>query len=320
VNSKHRVIRERFRAMGPRGFMRAAWAKLGFEVAFPVFERLGIHVLPIHYYSPVPDTRQLRKDFGRWHREWSFLGIDFDMDEERKLVQDLTRFRSELQRLPSHAEIAARGLGEGYGEVEASVLHAMLRSLKPSLVVEVGSGVSTFYTVHALAVNKQEHGTDSHIKCIDPYPRPELRALSATAKVPLEIIPAPVQDVEISLFQELGEGDVLFVDSSHISRLDSDVDRLYLEIFPCLRPGVLIHIHDIPFPFLVPNPEHWIFTKHKFWNEAPLLAAFLAFNASFKIMLSLSYLHHKFPEVLQALMTYDRKVHEPTSIWLKRIC
>jgi predicted O-methyltransferase YrrM len=307
------------RAKGVRGAARAAWAKLILEGAFPVFERLGLHVLPIHFYSPVPDTRQLRRNFERWHREWSIAGIDIDVEYQRRLVKELAAFASEFDRLPSEAEVASRGFGEGDAEVESRVLHAILRLLKPRVLVEVGSGVSTFFSANALSINKRQDGVDGQIVCIEPYPHRALKALPTVADIRIDVIAKPVQDVELSLFQRLGEGDVLFIDSSHVSKLDSDVDRIYLEIIPSLRPGVFIHVHDIPFPYLTPNPRYWVFKKHRFWNEASLLHAFLTYNSVFRIVLSLSYLHCKDSDALRVLPGYDPMFDEPSSIWLKRL-
>jgi predicted O-methyltransferase YrrM len=310
---------KKLRAMGLRGVARAAWAKLIFEGAFPVFERLGLHVLPVHFYSPVPDTRQLRRHLHRWHREWNLTGIDIDLERQRGYVESLAEFAQEFEGLPSEREVASSGYGEGYGELEALVLYAMLRLLKPRLVIEIGSGVSTFFSVSALSENKLRDGVDGKVICIEPYPREPLAALRATSAVPVEIVAKPVQDVDLSSFDWLDENDVLFIDSSHVSKLDSDVDRIYLEILPSLRPGVLIHVHDIPFPYLAADPARWIFRKHRFWNEPSLLYAFLLFNGAFRIELALSYLHHREPDSLRALRHYDPAVHEPSSIWLKRL-
>jgi hypothetical protein len=309
----------KFRAMGFRGFLRAAWAKLVFERVFPVFERLGLHVLPVHFYSPVPDTRQLHRNLERWNREWSFTGIDFDVEQQRCLVEQLAAFRREFDGLPSEAEIVSRGFGEGYSEIESRVLHAMLRMLKPKMLIEVGSGVSTFFSANALSINKDQDGVDAQIVCIEPYPYRTLKSLPKITNIPIEIIAKPVQDVELDVFKRLGTGDVLFIDSSHVSKLDSDVNRIYLEVLPCLHSGVFIHIHDIGFPYLATDPQHWVFKKHRFWNEASLLYAFLDYNSSFRIVLSLSYLHYKNRDTLQEFPGYDPMLPEPSSIWLRRV-
>jgi predicted O-methyltransferase YrrM len=306
--------------MGLRAVMKAAWAKVVFERAFPFFERLGLHVLPIHFYSPVPDTRELRRTRPRWDREWSLTGIDFDEERQSSWIGRLAAFQAEFSALDAEAEVASRGFGEGYGEVESRVLHAMLRSLKPRTVIEVGSGVSTFFAANALAMNGHETGHAPAVISIEPYPYRPLRTLPAIFPgVRFDMITQPVQDVSLDIFKELGDGDVLFIDSSHVSRLDSDVDRLYLEVLPSLRPGVIIHVDDIPFPYLARRPDHWIFRKHRFWNEAAVLNAFLSFNSSFNVLFSLSYLHCKQQLTLQALTEYDAALYHPASIWLQRV-
>jgi len=312
--------RKNLRAMGAREVATAAWAKVVFERVFPLFEHVGLHVLPIHFYSPVPDSRQLRKHRSRWDREWSLAGIDLSVERQRDWMSRLTSFEPEFAALDTEASVAALGFGEGYGEVESRVLHAMLRSLKPRNVIEVGAGVSTFFAANALAMNSNETGIAPAIVSIEPHPYRPLRKLQGLfPAVSFDLIDRPVQDLPISLFSKLGQGDVLFIDSSHVSRLDSDVDWLYLEILPSLRHGVIIHIDDIPFPYLAKRPDHWIFRKHRFWNEAALLNAFLSFNSSFQVLFSLSYLHCRQPETLQELVSYDTALFHPASIWLQRV-
>jgi methyltransferase family protein len=155
--------------------------------------------------------------------------------------------------------------------------------------------------------------------CIEPHPRHGLLELAAESRVPIEVDPRPVQDVELGAFARLGPGDVLFIDSSHVSKLDSDVDRLYLEVVPSLAPGVVVHAHDVPWPHPAPDPERWVFRKHRFWNEEALLQAFLAFNSSFRVRLCASWLHREHRDALAAAVGgYDPSRHEPTSLWFER--
>jgi hypothetical protein len=100
----------------------------------------------------------------------------------------------------------------------------------------------------------------------------------------------------IEVFQTLDENDILFIDSSHVSKIDSDVNWLYLEVLPRLKKGVVIHIHDLPFPYLSVPREHTLFTHHLFWNEAVVAKAFLLFNEAYEIVLCQSMLHFEHPE------------------------
>jgi hypothetical protein len=89
-----------------------------------------------------------------------------------------------------------------------------------------------------------------------------------------------VQDVPLSTFTALQANDILFVDSSHVVKVGSDVAWILFEILPCLAPGVIVHFHDIPYPF--EYPLHWLHAGRA-WNEAYVLRAFLQFNADFEI-------------------------------------
>ena len=148
--------------------------------------------------------------------------------------------------LPHFAQVTQDGYGQGYGEVEAHLLYMILRHFKPAQCIEVGSGVSTFYPLNALRANRERDGVNSNMTCIEPYPNSKLRELVTGHRVRLR--ECEVQDIELSAFEELSANDVLFIDSSHVSKKDSDVEFLYLEVLPRLRNGVVIHIHDMPFP------------------------------------------------------------------------
>ena len=129
-----------------------------------------------------------------------------------------------------------------------------------------------------------------------------------------------VQDVELSAFQTLTANDVLFIDTSHVSKKDSDVDFLYLEVLPRLNKGVFIHIHDMPFPMPAIPESHPLFDTFLFWNEPALVKAFLMFNTAFQIVFCQSYLHHLHPEVLRRLVPrYDPQLHFPSSLWLQKV-
>ena len=116
----------------------------------------------------------------------------------------------------------------------------------------------------------------------------------------------------------LEAGDVLFIDSSHMLRIGSDVQFEYLEILPRLKPGVIVHIHDIFLP--AEYPRNWVHDKHIFWNEQYLLQAFLAFNASFEVLWGGSWMHLNHPAELEsAFQSYKRENQWPGSFWIRRV-
>ena len=159
------------------------------------------------------------------------------------------------------------------------------------------------------------------ITCIEPFPYPALKGMRG-----IEILEREVQEVDVSEFERLEAGDVLFIDSSHVVKIDGDVPYLLLEVLPRLRKGVIVHVHDIPFPYNVPYPPQlWVFGQQwpSFWTEAMLLQAFLSFNDAFEILLSTPLLRHFDEPFLSAHIsdyeTVQRNPNTFSSIWLRRV-
>ena len=276
-------------------------------------ERRELHLLPVHYYSPVPDLRQLEVDTS-WRRPTDLAVIRWNHVEEQKLLGVLSRSLAELTEIKPYREVVEQAFGPGYGEVEAFILYAFLRHFRPKRMIEVGSGVSTYYASLALSRNRVE-GFGCELTCIEPFPYEGLRSLNAISQHRQEL----VQRVPADFFQQLDAGDLLFIDSSHTVRIGSDVNYLYLEILPHLKSGVLVHIDDIHFPHLQ-SPDWWIFENASFWQEEVLLKALLTHNNQIETIFCSSYLHAREPNRLQqALPLYDPARHEPASIWLRRI-
>lgn len=153
---------------------------------------------------------------------------------------------------------------------------------------------------------------------MEPYPNQFFVDFAEKQSITLEA--HEVQDIPLEFFDVLGEGDVLFIDSSHVSKVDSDVDFLYFRVLPRLKAGVVIHIHDITLPYPAIPLHHPLFDKHLLFNENSLVKAFLMYNESFKIMMCQSYLHHCRPDILKELdHLYNPDSHFPSSLWIKKI-
>ena len=289
-------------------------------------EKLGLVVTRKRdYYAPTPSEFELAANRLRWIRPSSLHGVDYDLDKmEASLAQLCTNYLQEFLRLVPYEEMVKSGFGPGYPYVDAFMLYGMLRATQPKQYLEVGSGLSTAYACVALA-HDPEGGKGCSITCIEPFPFEHLRSLPN-----IRLIKSLVQDVPVEEFKKLGSGDVLFIDSSHILRLDGDVPFLFLEVLPQLAPGVIIHIHDIPFPFNIPYPaEYWTLVEHEqsphwpmYWNEAMLVQALLAGNATFEIIQSLPLLRFHRESRLRSLVPFSKGIDaEPntfSSLWLRK--
>jgi len=273
---------------------------------------------PTHYHSPLPEIPTVKRNLHRWYREDGLAGIRMDLRRQTAFLDSLAMFGSECDKLPSFDRVTAEGYGPGYGEVEAHFLHCLIRHFKPRKIIEVGSGVSTYFALNALEMNRHNEGIDASMICVEPYPKPKLHALVAQQNV--TAYEQQVQDVDTRLFEQLEEGDMLFVDSSHVTKVDSDVNFLYFGVLPTLRKGVIVHVHDIAFPYLTCPPDHPMFDQSLLWNEGALLRAFLMWNGVFEILMCQSFLHFKCPESIKKVLTiYDQQKHFPSSIWMVKV-
>ncbi len=274
-----------------------------------------------NFYSPTPTLKTLKANRHRWDKPSGLAGIDYDLDKMKICFSSLTeKYLDEYLKLPAYHELHSKGFGLGYTPTDAMTSYLMIRHLKPKRYIEVGSGLSTYYCHLAAEVNRAE-GFPLEITCVEPYPLKNLYTLPN-----VEIIKKEVQDVDLELFARLEDGDVLFIDSSHVVRIDGDVPYLFLNVLPSVPKGVTVHIHDIPFPYNTPYPaDRWVFghAEPMFWTKAMLLQAFLACNKDFEITLSLPIIRHLDEEYLRSEIPDYKGVEEESntfsSIWLKRI-
>jgi hypothetical protein len=282
---------------------------------FGIWEARGYHVTPVHFYEPVPDTRELAKrDFDARSR---LLGVPVDLDAAvARLHRYSQAYGREYSELPRDAPAEADDFfvrNPFFATVDAEILYCFIRELRPRLVIEAGSGFSTRIILRALARNTAE-GDQCRYEIFDPFPSDTTRATVGRRAALTESL---IQAVDPGIFQRLEPNDVLFIDSSHVVATGSDVTYLVLEVLPSLRSGVYVHFHDIFLPH--EYPRSWVLELHRFWNEQYVLQAFLAFNDEFEIVWPGYYVHAARPDELRrAIHSYVADTDRPTSFWLRR--
>ena len=257
-----------------------------FRDLFRNWERCGFHVTPVHFYQPIPDTQSLPETLWSQPRELVGIGMNDPMQLDL-LRNNFQKFREEYENFPAEPPPGQRRPFRG---VDVLVAYCMVRHFQPRLIVEVGSGWSSLVLGQAAAKNN-----NSALICIDPFPSDVLRKGFPGLR---SLIEKKIQDIDLEFFSQLGSGDVLFIDSSHTVKIGGDVNYLFLEVLPRLRPGVIVHVHDIFLPF--EYRRDWVLDEFRFWTEQYLLQAFLAFNSEFEVLLAISYLNHYHQEDLTA--------------------
>jgi predicted O-methyltransferase YrrM len=240
---------------------------------------------PGHFYSPLPSRDEVAEAFARGGFGPPFPGLDLNEAGQFERLQRFAEFYRD-QPFPEQPTPGRRFHldNPSYGHYDAIMLYCMLRESQSQQVIEVGSG---FSSAAMLDANDHAFGGRIRFTFIDPDMarlRPLLQPDDAARAT---LIERRVQEVPLETFATLKAGDVLFIDSSHVSKIGSDVNRLFFDVLPVLAPGVLIHIHDVSGN--LEYPRDW-FDAGRAWNEMYLLRAFLMHNRDYRIELFTAWL------------------------------
>lgn len=278
---------------------------------------------PGHYHSPIPGIEEVRaREAAIWQGETinGIPGIALNEQAQLRLLDQLAPYYPQQpfteEKTP---DLRYYFLNDCFSFSDAIFYHCMLRHLKPRRVIEIGIGFSS-----SVLLDTNDRFFDSAIRCtfIDPEPERMYGLLKPEDAQRIEVIPKMLQDVGPGLFNELSAGDILFVDSSHVSKTGSDVNLLFFEILPALAPGVHVHFHDVFYPF--EYPREYVYKKLA-WNELYLLRAFLCYNREFQITMFPSFLERFHGEQLQKTLPLAWRHPRlwPTlrgaSLWIKRV-
>jgi predicted O-methyltransferase YrrM len=267
-----------------------------------------------HYYSPIPSVAEVlakeKSIFDRSKRE--LPGISLGHERQLEVLEKVEGVYSEIffseKKIPAWRYYFENPF---FSYTDSIFLYGIMRFLSPKRVIEVGSG---FSSCALLDINEKIF--DNKIRCTFLDPNPErMQSLIRIGDLERnEMIRSRVQDTDRTLFRELEPGDILFVDSTHVSKTGSDVNFIVFEILPLLAPGVWVHFHDVFYPF--EYPESWVY-EGRAWNEAYLLRAFLQFNQSFRIQCFIDYLQRFFEERISCSMPLCKK-NGGGGLWLRK--
>lgn len=269
---------------------------------------------PGHYYSPLldiqslgPNDSNLPFDGAEW---WEHINLR--SGEQLSYYEDLLN-RFPVLPFPSQKTDEYRYFtGAGWFPVsDAFTLSGIIQKEKPHRIVEVGSGFSS-----AVMLDTLDHANMSAaLTFIEPYPDRLNSMLSSEDRSASTILVNQVQEVSLSVFDQLEAQDLLFIDSSHVAKVGSDVTFIFLRILPRLKRGVIVHFHDIGYPFSY--PAHWI-REGRAWNESLILRAFLLGNPQFQVIVFNSYALNSFPEIFRE--RFPSFLNDPGgSIWIRKV-
>jgi hypothetical protein len=291
----------------PLDFIRVFFREDMIKTAFPAG----------HFYSPIVDPSELKIS-----ELWppvppKILGIDFNEGSHEEILgKDFPRYFSEYL-YPEDEKDVQKGYdfftkNSQFSWLDARLAFVLMRKWRPNSIIEIGSGFSSLLFAD---VNRRFFNSECCITCIEPYPKPFLE----TGVPGIEkIMKVKVQEVPLSFFETLKKGDVLFIDSSHISKTGSDVNYIYFEILPRLVTGVYIHIHDVFFPH--EYPKEWVINENRSWNEQYILRALLMYTSAFRVVFGSSYAYTVLPQLLKTALAYsDGRFFGGGSLWIEKL-
>ena len=274
------------------------------------------HAIPIlfplgHYYSPVADPVDIAARADQiWNKVDTMKCIDLNVEKQLELLEQLKPYTADIDYPVEHNgdDTSYFYQNDHYPALDADFLYAALCHFKPKTFIEVGCGFSSLITAD---VNRRLFKNNMEFNCIEPYPR---QFLIDGIEGITQLIVQKAQDVDLAFFDRLNEGDILFIDSSHVSKVGGDVNFLFFEVIPNLKKGVMVHIHDI----FLPDEYHkeWVIDQGRNWNEQYLVRAFLQYNSDWEVMWASHFMATRHPRKTQE--TFHHGLNGG-SLWLRRV-
>ena len=269
-----------------------------------VFHKCGYLPIRDHYYEPLTFDA-----IGSKYRE-RVAQLLFKGRKNFDFLQSIAR-PDEFKREYTDGVIKEAGFkfnNESFESGDAETLYYFVRECKPNKIVEIGAGISSLLIHAALKLNNSEGKHGEHI-IIEPYENPWLEKLGS------KVIRERVERVDFSVFQNLGAGDILFIDSSHVVRAQNDCVFEYTELLPSLPSGVVVHIHDIFTPF--DYPDEWLNKNFKLWAEQYVLEALLINGEDWEVLAPLNWLSQDH-DAFKAICPFFERDRMPGSMWIRK--
>ncbi len=278
------------------------------------FQYKPLNIFPSgHFYSPVVSKNEFlefEQQISNEKQNNSILGVNLNSDFQKELLKEFDKFYNELPfEFNSNSKTRYYFNNTSYGYTDSIILYSFIRYFNPKRITEIGSG----YTSALMLDTKEIFNLNTELTFIEPYPKLLYSLLNENDKKDCKVINSKVQNVPLEEFKLLEKNDILFIDSSHVSKTVSDVNFEIFNILPVLKSGVIIHIHDVFYPF--EYPKEWILQGRN-WNEDYLLRAFLMYNNDFEILFFSDYMKLHFASIFENMPL--TKNDNGANLWLRK--
>ena len=222
-----------------------------------------------------------------------------------EVLATIDGYATDLARIGDDPPPAPRWRQDWFPRLDGAAAYALVRSLKPRRIVEIGSGHSTRFLARAT----RDGGLATRITAIDPAPR------AALAGLVIDWVNSTVEDATSDTFAGLGAGDILMIDSSHVLVPGSDVDILFNAVIPTLPAGAIVHIHDVFLPDDYPPAWDW-----RGYNEQQAVAGLMT-SGGFEILFASHYVASRMRDAVAAGVVGRLAMPDgafESSLWLRK--
>jgi hypothetical protein len=279
------------------------------DMPFEELQERGWSLQPNNWCWPLNDVPFLRRHPELWAHGHVPRGVDWDLEGQVDLIRRLSGYSGELADVPTEptgrpGEFAWKN--GSFPPGDAYAYYGLVRDLKPRRVVEIGAGASTLVLKRAL----EQNGDSAQVTLIEPNPRWRVLGELPTGWQLQQTI---LQKADLTAFDKLTSGDVVFYDGSHCAETGGDVNWMLFRVLPRLSRGVWIQFHDIFWPR--DYPPQWILHEGLSWNEQYILQAFLMHNSAYRVRIGLTMLTIERADVMSAL--FPGPSHG-VSVWLEK--
>lgn len=260
-----------------------------------------------HFYSPIVSIEDVKSNENKIWKNHDLISVDLNEQEQLSLVAEFGKYYNEMPDWNSN-NYRYKITNGNFNLGDTIILYSMIRHFNPKRIIEIGCGNSSMVILDVKDIFLQ----DMEYFIIDPYPASFYKFKKDEDKDNYILLDKPVQDIDIDFFHQLSTNDILFIDSSHVSKCGSDLNYLLFEVLPSLNSGVIIHFHDIFMNF--EYPKSWIYGGVN-WNESYLLKAFFMYNNSFKILHFSDFLNNKHKSYCKNNLPYFTE-NSGGSLWI----
>lgn len=264
-----------------------------------LMQNYGVQAAPERYWEPIPQVSDIDKATTHIQN----IGLKTLYSPWDPAIETLCHAPNAIQKFEDFMGPILKN--PMFYNLDALVYPWVIEQYAPKRIIEIGSGYSAQVALKALS-------PEGHIHAIEPYPSEFLKQLAQEHPQRLQLIAQPIQEsFHHPIFSTLKANDILFIDSTHICKMGGDLPVIFLKILPQLPKGVLIHFHDVSYPY--EYPRVLAYDSGRMYNELYMVANLIE-NGPFEFLFG----SYHFLVNRERWQNPEHYFNDGLSLWIKK--